>query len=158
MCVFTRDGKLEFGLYDLLDQDRGLIEIAAGYTFDEHAVFVGYDSNCVWIVDAAKRTYRKSPASFSLIGIHGLTGDTKKAYAIYDHRRLIQHYPELPLFGLAIFDLVSETSSMQDFAPVEAALTAAGFAMSEIEFQPNSTGRIIVSDSKKAALLEFSGI
>ncbi len=84
-----------------------------------------------------------------------MTGDAKKAYAIYDHRRLIQHYRELPLFRLAIFDLVSNTSSKQDFAPVGAALTAAGFEMSEIKFQPNSTGRIIVADGKKAALLEF---
>jgi hypothetical protein len=53
---------------------------------------------------------------------------------------------------------VSETSSKHEFAPVEAALTAAGFEMSEIKFQPNATGRIIVSDSKKAALLEFSGL
>jgi hypothetical protein len=156
MCVFTRDGKLEFGLYDLLDQDRGLIEIAAGYTFDEHVVFTGSDSNCVWIVDAAERTYQKSPASFSLIGIDVLAGDAKKAYAIYDHRRLLQLYAGRPPIELAIFDLVSNTSFKQDFAPVEAALTAAGFEMSEIKFQPNSTGRIIVSDGKKAALLEFS--
>jgi hypothetical protein len=156
MCVFTRDGKLEFGLYDLLDQDRGLIEITAGYTSDEQVVFTGYDSNCLWIVDAAKRTYRKSPASFSLIGIHGLTGDAEKAYAIYDNRRLVKHYPDLPPFELAIFDLLSETSCKQDFAPVEAELTPAGFGMSEIKFQPSSTGKIIVSDGKQAALLEFS--
>ena len=87
-----------------------------------------------------------------------MIGDAKKAYAIYDHRRLIQHYPELPLFQLAVFDLVSETSAKCDFAPVEAALTATGFAMTGIEFLPNSTGRIIVSDGKKAALLEFSGV
>lgn len=158
MCVFTRDGQLEFGLYDLLHQDRGLIEIAAGYTFDEHVVFTGYDSNCVWIVDAAERTYRKSPASFSLIGIDVLTGDDKTAYAIFDHRNLLRHYPDRPPFELAVFDLVAETAWMQDFAPVESALIAAGFSMSEIKFQPNSTGKIIVSDGKKAALLEFSGV
>ena len=155
MCVFTRDGKLEFGLYDLLDQDRGLIEIAAGYTFDEHVVFTGSDRNCVWIVDAAKRTYRKIPASFSLIGIDVLVGDNKKAYAIYDHRRLPQHHAGRPPIELAKFDLVSETSAKIDFAPVEAVLTAAGFEMSEIKFQPSSTGKIIVSDGKNAALLEF---
>jgi hypothetical protein len=87
-----------------------------------------------------------------------LSGDEKTAYAIYDNRRLIQHEPDLPPFELAIFDLVSETSSKQDFAPVEAALTAAGFKMSEIKFRPNATGKIIVSDSKKAALLELCGL
>ncbi|MGH6810890.1 MAG: hypothetical protein ACREDM_00620 [Methylocella sp.] len=40
-------------------------------------------------------------------------------------------------------------------APFEAALTGAGFAMSDTKFQPNSTGRIIVNDSKQAALLEY---
>jgi hypothetical protein len=45
---------------------------------------------------------------------------------------------------------------MQDFAPVENALIAAGFAMSEIKLQPSSTGKIIVSDNGKAAFLEFS--
>jgi hypothetical protein len=42
------------------------------------------------------------------------------------------------------------------FSLVEAAfITAAGFAIDAIKFQPNAAGRIIVSDSKKAALLEF---
>ncbi|MGH9677574.1 MAG: hypothetical protein ACRD36_10775, partial [Candidatus Acidiferrum sp.] len=82
-------------------------------------MFTGYDSDCVWIVDAAKRTCRKSPASFSLIGIRFLTRDDKRAYAIYDHRRLLQHYPNRPPFELAVFDLASETAAKQDFAPVE---------------------------------------
>jgi hypothetical protein len=47
--------------------------------------------------------------------------------------------------------------SKQDFALIETELMASGFEISEIKFQPNSAGRIIVSDSKKAALLEFSG-
>jgi hypothetical protein len=34
-------------------------------------------------------------------------------------------------------------------------LKASGFEMSEIKFQPSSTGKIIVSDGNKAALLEF---
>ena len=41
---------------------------------------------------------------------------------------------------------------------MEAALTGAGFDMREIKFQPNATGRTIVSDSRQAALLEFSGL
>ncbi|MGH6822482.1 MAG: hypothetical protein ACRECP_11820 [Methylocella sp.] len=60
-------------------------------------------------------------------------------------------------FEFAVFDLEWETSAKQDFAPIEAALTAAGFAMSEIKFRPNSTGKIIVGDTKQAALLEFCG-
>jgi hypothetical protein len=79
-----------------------------------------------------------------------LTGGAKKAYAIYDQRPLLQHYAGRPPFELAIFDRLSKTSSKQDFAPVEAALIAACFAMSE--------NRVIVSDGKKAALLEFSGV
>jgi hypothetical protein len=47
---------------------------------------------------------------------------------------------------------------IRDFVPVKAALTEAGFVMSEIKFQPNSTGRVIVIDSDKAALLKFSGL
>jgi len=92
-----------------------------------------------------------------MAGIDVLTGDDKTAYALFDHRSLLRHYPDRPPFELAVFDLLSETSSKQDFAPVEAALTPAGFEMSEIKFQPSSTGKNIVSDGKKAALLEFSG-
>ncbi|MGA7384057.1 MAG: hypothetical protein WBW81_05000 [Methylocella sp.] len=61
----------------------------------------------------------------------------------------------MPLFELAVFDLVAETSWGEDFAPVENALIAAGFSMSKIKLQPSSTGRIIVSDNGKAAFLEF---
>jgi hypothetical protein len=93
-----------------------------------------------------------------MVGIRVLTGDDKTAYAIFDNRRLLSHDPDLPPFELAVFDLASETSAKQGFAPVEAALSTAGFAMNEIKFQPNSTGRIIVSDSKKAALLEFCDV
>lgn len=41
---------------------------------------------------------------------------------------------------------------------LNALLTDAGFNMSGIKFQSNARGRIIVSDGKKAALLEFSGL
>ena len=66
--------------------------------------------------------------------------------------------PVLPT-GLSLLranDLVAETAWMQGFAPVENALIAAGFAMSEIKLQPSSTGKIIVSNNGKAAFLEFS--
>jgi hypothetical protein len=95
---------------------------------------------------------------FEVVGIKVLTGDDKTAYAIFDHRGLLNAYPHLPPFELAVFDLLSETSSKQDFALIETELMASGFEMSEIKFRPSSTGRIIVSDGKKAALLEFSGV
>jgi hypothetical protein len=102
-------------------------------------------------------SWRKVSFPFEIVGIKVLTGDGKTAYAIFDHRSLLSAYPDLPPFELAIFDLLSETSCKHDFAPVAAALTAAGFELSEIKFQPNSIGKIIVSDGKQAALLEFSG-
>jgi hypothetical protein len=158
IAVFLRDGTFEFGIRDLMDKDRDswkLEEVTAGYTFENNFSFVAYDSPLLWILNVADRIWKKVPFAFSAVKIDVLTGDDKKAYAIYDHRRLLQHYPDRPPFELAVFDLASETAAKQDFAPVETALTGAGFAMSEIKFQPNSTGRIIVSDSKQAALLEF---
>ncbi|MGH6839418.1 MAG: hypothetical protein ACREDT_11585 [Methylocella sp.] len=159
ISVFSCDGRLQFGLHDLCDKDRDadkLIEIGAAYTFLDHIVFIGYYSEFVWNLDVPHRTWKKVPFPFEEAGLRVLTGDAKRAYAIFDHRSLLSHDPDLPPFELAVFDLSSETSAKQDFAPVEAALTAAGFAMNEIKFQPNSTGRIIVSDGKQAALLEFS--
>jgi hypothetical protein len=80
----------------------------------------------------------------------------EQAYAIFDNRALLFNYPDLPAFEFAIFDLVAKTGSKADFAPIEEAFVAAGFKMSEIKFQPNSIGRIIVSDTTKAGLLEIS--
>ncbi|MGH6840323.1 MAG: hypothetical protein ACREDT_16355 [Methylocella sp.] len=161
LSVFSRDGRLLLGVSELCDKDRDadkLYEIDAAYTYANHIVFIGYDSHFVWNLDVPQRTWKKVPFEFSIVRIRVLTGDASTAYAIFDHRNMLSHYPDLPPFELAIFDLASETAAKQDFAPVEAALTAAGFAMSEIKFQPNSTGRIIVSDSKQAALLEFCGL
>jgi hypothetical protein len=159
ISVFARNGTFEFGLRDLMDKDRDswkLEEVTAGYTFKDNFSFVAWDSRLLWILNVPEKKWKKVPFAFSAVGIDVLSGDEKTAYAIYDNRRLIQHDLDLPPFELAIFDLVSETASKQDFAPVESALTAAGFAMSEIKFQPSSTGKIIVSDAKQAALLEFS--
>ncbi len=97
-------------------------------------------------MDPVSKSYERFHVPFETTLINVLSGDDKHAVAILNY--------SVP-FELATFDLVSETSSEQDFAAVESALIAAGFEMSEIKFQPNSTGRIIVSDSKKAALLEF---
>jgi hypothetical protein len=112
----------------------------------------------LWILNVSERSCEKVPFAFSMGGIEVLTGDDKTAYAIFDHRRLRSYYPDLPPFELAVFDLLSATSSKQDFAPIETELLASGFEMSEIKLQPSSTGRIIVSDGKQAALLEFSGV
>ncbi|HUI19995.1 MAG TPA: hypothetical protein VLZ74_02995 [Methylocella sp.] len=156
ISVFSHAGHLQFGVRELFDKDRDadpLYEITAAYPYDDHIVFVGYDGKFVWILNAAQREWKKIPFEFSEVGIKFLTGDEKIAYAIYDYR----HSEQQPL-KLAIFDLESGIASLQDFAPVEAVLTGAGFDMNEIKFRPNSTGRIIVSDSKKAAFLEFSGL
>jgi hypothetical protein len=161
ISVFLHNGAFEFGVREVMDKDRDswkFEQLSAGYTFKDKFSFVAWDSPLLWILNVSERSWRKVPVPFSFGSIAVLSGDDEKAYGIFDHRVLKSLYPELPPFELAIFDLVSEPSSKQDFAPVEEALTAAGFAMSEIKFQPNSTGRIIVSDSKKAALLEFSGL
>ncbi len=161
LSVFTRDGHLELGLRELWDKDRDadeLWEIVAAYTYADDIVLIGFDSQFVWTLDVPQRNWKKVPFAFEMVGIRVLTGDDKTAYAIFDHRSLLRHYPDLPPFELAVFDLLSETSTKQDFARVEAELLASGFEMSEIKFRSSSTGRIIVSDGKKAALLEFSGL
>lgn len=160
VSIFSRDGTFELGIGDLMDKDRDsweFSEVEAGYIFDDKFAFIVYASELFWVLDVPKRSWRKFPVPFETVGISVLTGDDKTAYAIFDHRNLVRNYPDLPPFELAVFDLVSETSSKQDFAPIQTELMTSGFEMSEIKFQPNSTGRIIVSDGKKAALLELSG-
>jgi hypothetical protein len=159
VSIFSRDGAFELGIGALMDKDRDswqFDELEAGYIFDDKFAFIAYASELFWVLDVSKRSWRKFRVPFETVGIRVLTGDDKIAYAIFDHRGLLSAYPDLPPFEFAVFDLLSETSSKQGFAPVEAALTTAGFEMSEIKFQPSSTGRIIVSDGKKAALLEMS--
>jgi hypothetical protein len=159
ISVFLRDGTFELGIRELMDKDRDawkFEQVTAGYAFNDEFRFIAWDSPLLWILNVSKRSWKKVPFPFEIAAIEALTGDDKAAYAIFDHRWSRDRYPNRPPFELAVFDLLSETSSKHDFAPVEAALTAAGFEMSEIKFQPNSTGRIIVSDAKKTALLEFS--
>ncbi|MGH6858195.1 MAG: hypothetical protein ACRECP_11320 [Methylocella sp.] len=105
-----------------------------------------------------KFVWKKVPFPFEEAGLTILTGDDKRAYAIFENGWARDLHPDLPPFELVVFDLASETAAKQDFAPIEAALSTAGFAMSEIKFQPISTGKIIVSDSRQAALLEFDDL
>jgi hypothetical protein len=161
VSVFLRDGTFELGIGELMDKDRDswqFDELEAGYIFDDKFAFIAYASKLFWVLDVSKRSWKKFPVPFSMVGIRVLTGDDKTAYAIFDRRSLLSVYPDLPPFELAVFDLLSETSCKQDFATIETELLASGFDMSEIKFQPNSTGRIIVSDGKQAALLEISGV
>jgi hypothetical protein len=160
VSIFSRDGTFELGIGELMDKERDswqFDELEAGYIFDDKFAFIAYASELFWVLDVSKRSWRKFRVPFETVGIRVLTGDDKIAYAIFDHRGLLIHYPDLPPFELAVFDLVSETSSKQDFAPIETELLASGFEMTEIKFQPSSTGKIIVSDANKAALLGFSG-
>ncbi|MGB6177617.1 MAG: hypothetical protein WBF43_15085 [Methylocella sp.] len=159
ISVFLRDGTFELGIGEIMDKDRDswqFDELEAGYTFDDKFAFIAYASELFWVLDVSKRSWTKFLVPFETVGIRVLTGDDKTAYAIFDHRNLLRHYPDLPPLELAVFDLVTKTAWMQGFAPVENALIAAGFSVSEIKLQPSSTGKIIVSDGKKAALLEFT--
>jgi hypothetical protein len=123
--------------------------VDAGYTFRERMTFNAYSADYLWTLEPRSKICKRFYVPFETTLINVLSGDDKHAVAILNY--------SAP-FELAIFDLVSETSAECDFAPVEMALTAAGFEMSEIKFHPNSTGKIIVSDGKQAAILEFSGL
>jgi hypothetical protein len=159
VCAFSREGAFELGLEDLMTANNfrdSSIEIQAGYAFEDRLTFITCCvQDCIWILDVPKKTLRRIPVPFSTVALHLVTGDAKRAYGIYDNRPLLYYHPDWPAFECATFDFETEKSSKCGFAPVEAVLTAAGFEMAEIKFQPNATGRIIVSDSKKAALLEF---
>ncbi|MGB6176021.1 MAG: hypothetical protein WBF43_06725 [Methylocella sp.] len=158
ISIFLRDGTFELGIRELMDKDRDswkFEEVTAGYTFKEEFKFIAWDSPFLWTLNVSERSWKKVPFPLKIVGLEGLTGDDKTAYAIFDHRRLLSHYPDSPPFEFAVIDLLSETSFKQDFAAIETELLASGFEMSEIKFQPSSTGKIIVSDGKKAALLEF---
>jgi hypothetical protein len=152
VSVFSRKGQFQLGLRDTFSKDNykgTVIELNAGYTFEERMIFNAYSADYLWALDPVSKSYKRFHVPFVTTLIDVLTGDDKHAFAILNYRAP---------FELAVFDLLSETAAKHDFAPVEAALVAAGFTMSEIKFQPNSTGRIIVSDSKQAAVLEFAGL
>jgi hypothetical protein len=152
VAVFSRDGQFEFGLDDIFSKDNykgTIIELNAGYTFRERMIFNAYSADYLWTLDPSSKICKRFHVPFETTLVNVLSGDDKHAVAILNY--------SAP-FELAKFDLVSETSAEGDFAPVETALAAAAFEMSEIKFQPSSTGQVIVSDGKKAALLEFSGI
>ncbi|MGH6857490.1 MAG: hypothetical protein ACRECP_07610 [Methylocella sp.] len=160
VCAFAREGSLALGLEDLMTPSGfrdSFIEIEAGYAFEDRLTFITSSvQDCIWNLDVPKKHLRRIPVPFSTVGLGILSGDDKKACGVFDHRRILYAYPDLPAFEFAVFNLESETSSKQDFATIEKPLIEAGFEMSAIQFQPNSSGKIIVSDGMKAALLEFS--
>lgn len=159
VSVLSRNGVFQLSLMQYLNRDRdtdNFMEVEAAYCFDDHFAFIAYDSDKLWIFDASARTYRSILAPFDLVAIHVMTGDDKKAYAIFDNRYRSRDHADFPPFELAVFDLVAGTAEKRSFAPVEAALVAAGFDPGEITLRPNARGRIIVSDGGKAALLEFA--
>jgi hypothetical protein len=159
VCAFTREGTFELGLEDLMTANRFrdfFIEIEAGYVFGGRLDYVTCNPDCLWLLNAPEKNLRRIPIPFSAVGLHVITGDGRRAYAIYDNHPLLYAYPDLVPFEFAVLDLDSETASKQDFAVIEDALKEAGFEMSALKFQSNSTGKIIATDGLKAALLEFS--
>jgi hypothetical protein len=152
VAVFSRNGQLQFGLdaiFSKADYRGTVVALNAGYTFNDRLIFNAYSADYLWSLDPALKSCKRFHIPFETTLIDVLSGDDKHAVAIMGYNEP---------FELAVFDLVSETCSKEDFAPAEAALRNCGFRMNEIKFQPNSTGKIIVSDSKQAALLEFSGL
>ncbi|MGB6176892.1 MAG: hypothetical protein WBF43_11295 [Methylocella sp.] len=159
VCAFTREGAFALGLEDVMTPSGFrdfFIEIEAGYTLDDLLAFITCNPDCIWILDVPQKHLRRIAVPFSTVAVRVMSGDDKMAFGIFDHRGILYAYPNLPAFELAVFDLESEISSKQDFATIEKPLMDAGFQMSGIQFQSNSTGKIIVSDGVKAAFLEFS--
>lgn len=159
ISVFSHNGRFEFGVRSLMDKDPEsweIDEVEAGYVFEGKFVFIAYRSELLWILNIEEKSWSKFPTQHSLWGVHLLSGDDEKAYGILDNRWDKERTG--PPLELVTIDLLAGKDSMHDFMPVENILIAAGFAMREIKFQPNSTGRIIVSDSKQAGLLEFSDL
>jgi len=114
LSVFSRDGHLEFGLRELFGKERfadDLFEISAAYTYADHIVFIGFESGFVWNLDVLQRTWKKVPFPFEEVGIEALSGDDKKAYAIFDHRWARDRYPDRSPFELAVFDLAENGRS-----------------------------------------------
>ncbi len=162
VSILSRNGRFELGFEEFFSKDReaDFFEAEVAYSFDDHFAFIIYPSNRLWIFNIAARTYRSIPAPFSLVSVHVVSGNDKKAYAIFDRLQMIKlgYEREAPPFEVAVFDLVAGTAVKESFGPIEAALVRAGFDPNEITLQPNARGRIIVSDRKKAALLEFSDV
>ncbi|VTZ49669.1 conserved hypothetical protein [Methylocella tundrae] len=131
------------------------MEVEAAYCFDDHFAFIAYDSDKLWIFDAGALTYRKIQAPFSLASIHTMTGDEKKPTLSSTTGTQVSIIPMCRRSNSRHSDLAAETAVKSSFAPVEAVLLAAGFEPGGITLQPNARGRIIASDARKAALLEF---
>jgi len=161
MAVFSQKGDFLVGLATLFEETnetQWIADVGSGYTRDDCMVFHGSEVDCLWHLDARTRRLKKLPVPFSTLCIEVLSGDDRKAFAIYDNRNLLryQYHPDWPTFELASFDLQSGAASKQDFGPVETALLDAGFDMHAIRFRQSASGRIIVADGVKAALLEIS--
>jgi len=113
ISIFLRDGTFELGIRKLMDKDRDawkFEQVTAGCTFKDEFRFIALDSPLLWILNVSERSWKKILGPFSFGSIVVVSGDDEKAYGIFDHRYIKGHFPESPLFELAVFDLVAETS------------------------------------------------
>jgi hypothetical protein len=162
VAAFTHDGDYVAGAWQFLLKatQPDIYELTAGYIFNDSLIFIAYSENLIFRFDPARMELEYFPVTFpepfSIVNADVFAGDDKQAYAIFDNRALLSDHPEWPAFEFATLDLVSKTGSKVDFTPIEDVLVASGFNMKEIKFQPNSIGRIIVTDGNKAGLLEIS--
>ncbi|MGP0060365.1 MAG: hypothetical protein ACLPID_13865 [Beijerinckiaceae bacterium] len=159
LCVFSHDGIFEFGLRTYLEVyrcDDWPAQIYAAYTYEDRLIFQAMVEDRLHILDVAKPHMHNALISYHLSPRSVMCGNDRRAFAISDFRLSSGSYPKDPPVELATIDLVTETVTKRDFAPFEAELINAGFDMKKFAFQPNSTGRIIVTDGAQAALLEIS--
>lgn len=160
VAAFTRTGDYFVGARQFLwkASDPIITYLSGGYVFEDRFNFISDEMIFRFDPSLMKLDYFKARFSepFSISGAKIFAGNEGKAYAIHDNRLLKTHHPDRPDFEFATFDLAAQTGSKADFAVVENALVAAGFDIAEVKFQQNSVGKTIVSDSKKAALLEIS--
>jgi hypothetical protein len=162
VVAFTQDGDYVTAISKFVSKatQPSIEELSAAYILNDCLIFIAYRDEMIFRFDPARMELEYFPViflePFSILRANVFAGDDKQAYAIFDNRALLFNYPDRPAFEFATFDLIAKFGSKADFAPIEDVLVAAGFKMSEIKFQPNSIGRIIVSDTTKAGLLEIA--
>jgi len=159
VSAYSHEGLFKVGLRTFYERNPALdvpFGIATGYTHDDRLIFEGLVENFIRILDVERPQLDILPTALNLGWGSVVSGNSKRAYAIRDLRWPSDTRARDPFFELIAIDLVAPTATKHDHAPLEADLIDAGFDMHTIKFQQNATGRIIVTDGAKAALLEIS--
>jgi hypothetical protein len=151
VSAFTKSGDFACGLAKLasaIDYEGVIVEVSNCYSFGDRLIFLAYQTNYVWTLDAQAKSVRRTPAvPFLHSSVVGVLGNDETCW-------ILSRSAAGPLFSIAV-DLAGGAISRDDTG-LARLVSAAGFKPHCLSFASAYDGKAIVSDGEIVGILELS--